>query len=146
MLVVLLLPASGFAGSSQSDPATSIYVEHPPSAAGTSGAGRKTSASPRDAATSIYVEQPPAATGTGSTSTSSGAKSLEQLLTSPTLGAPQAVQPIPGDVSGSDGTFSFATVRAVAGVGTARLVALLAALVLITVTIGATAISTLSKR
>jgi hypothetical protein len=146
--LALVLPASAFAASgaggapASDDAATSIYVEHVPAAGGTPGEERNRAAASDDAATSIYVEPPPGTPGTaGLSNRASGAKSLEQLLTSPTLGAPQRVQPLPGDTDAAYGTFSFQTVREVAGVGTARLAGLLAALALIALTLGAAALS-----
>jgi hypothetical protein len=98
-----------------------------------------------DAAASIYVEHVPAAGGTSGES-GAAARNLAQLLTSPTLGAPQRAEPLPGGTDTAYGTFSFETVREVAGIGTARLAVLLAVLILITVTVGATAFTRLSKR
>ena len=152
MLLALALPALASAGSgpggtpATDDAATSIYVEHVPVAGGTSGQKRNPPPAADDAATSIYVERPPGTPGTAASSKpASGAKNLEQLLTSPTLGAPQRVQPAPGGTDTAHGTFSVQTVREVAGVGTARLVALLAVLALIALTLGAAAVISLSK-
>jgi hypothetical protein len=141
------LPASGTGGTPPSDDAAAaIYVEHVPAAGGGSEKRASTSTS-EDAATSIYVERPAGASGSaGSANAGPGATGLGQLLTSPTLGAPQRIQPLPGGTDTAYGTFSFQTVREVAGVGTARLAVLLAVLVLITVTVCATALTRLSKR
>jgi hypothetical protein len=151
-LLVLLLPsmtlaASGTGGTpSSDDAAASIYVEHVPAADGSSEKRTNTGRS-EDAATSIYVEHPAGASGSpGSSGARPASRGLEQLLTSPTLGAPQRVQPLPGGTDTAYGTFSFQTVREVAGIGTARLAVLLAVLILITVTVCATALTRLSKR
>ena len=152
-VLALSIPTAGVAAPggggppSADDPATSIYVEQVPAAAGSSTARVGTGASSgEDAATSIYTERPPTAGGVADSTQQARAKSLEELLTSPTLGAPERVRPLPGDDIASSGTFSFDTVREVAGVGTARFAALLVVLALITVTLGATALTTFSRR
>jgi hypothetical protein len=139
-ILSLVLPAATFAASgpggdpASDDAATSIYVEHVASASD-------------DAATSIYVERPAGTPGTAASSKrASGATSLEQLLTSPTLGAPQRVQPASGGIDKAYGTFSFQTVREVAGIGTARLAGLVAVLALSAFILGAAALVRLSKR
>jgi len=113
-----------------------VYVEQIPAAGGTANGGSNGpngTATSSDPATSVYVEQVPAAGGVAGSSTQpSAALSLRQLLTSPALGAPQRTQPLPGNSTGTTyGTFSFQTVREVAGVGTTRLAGLLGVLVLI---------------
>jgi hypothetical protein len=113
------------------------------SALADSGPGE--AAAPDDAATSIYVEQVPVAGGT-SGGAGSGTESLEQLLTSPALGAPQRVQSPPGAADRPYGTFSVRTVREVAGVGTARLAVLLAVLALTALTLGTAALRSAPRR
>lgn len=156
--VGILLALLGFAGvpagadsgggSGSADPATSVYTEEIPAAGGTSGKGSNGAAAPSDAATSVYTEQIPAAGGTASgSSTRPSARNLEQLLTSPTLGAPDRVQPLRGNSADTTyGTFSFQTVREVAGIGTARLAGLLAVLVLISAALGAAALLRFARR
>jgi hypothetical protein len=132
------------AGGDSGSPATSIYTEQAPAASGSSGG-----AAGYDAATSVYSEQISGAGGIVARSSSRRAapRSLKALLTSPSLGAPRQVQPLPGEKEGKTyGTFSFQTVREVAGVGTARLAGLLGVLVLISVGLGTAALSRLPKR
>jgi hypothetical protein len=112
------------------------------------GSSPGTAPAAQDPATAFYTEQVPAAGGSsaGASTSTPRARTLEQLLTSPSLGGPQQVQPRPGDAGTSYGSFSFQTVREVAGVGTARFAVLLAALFLVSVVLAATALSRLQRR
>jgi hypothetical protein len=142
--LVFAVPAGGVPGGDSDSPATSVYTEQAPAASGSSGG-----AAAHNAAISVYTEQVSGAGGTVGRSSSRRAapRSLKALLTSSSLGAPRRVQPLPGEKEGKTyGTFSFQTVREVAGVGAARLAGLLAVLVLISVGLGAAALSRLSKR
>ncbi len=136
--------AGGDSGRDSGSPATSVYTEQVPAARGSSGG-----AAAFNAATDVYTEQVPAAGGIAGRSSSRRAapRSLKALLTSSSLGAPRRVQPLPGEKEGKTyGTFSFQTVREVAGVGTARVAGLLGVLVLISVGLGTAALSRLPKR
>jgi hypothetical protein len=131
------------------NPATAVYEEDVPGAGGKATTGSGAGTSPTgNAALDVYTEQVPAAGGSSASSSTSTprARTLEQLLTSSSLGGPQQVQPRPGDTGTSYGSFSFQTVREVAGVGTARFAVLLAALFLISVVLAATALSRLQRR
>ena len=113
------------------------------------GAGGDPGVDSGSPATSVYTEQISGAGGItrGSSNRRAAPRSLKALLTSSSLGAPRRVQPLPGEKEGKTyGTFSFQTVREVAGVGTARLAGLLAVLVLISAGLGAAALSRLQKR
>ena len=142
-LAALTVSASSVAGTRSappSNPATSVYVEEVPGAAGTANGMSPSS----DPATSVYVEQVPAAggaSGGGQSGQGAGAQSLRQLLVSSSLGAPPRTRPSAVGTTGSSfGTLSFETIRAVAGVGTARFVALLVVLALTTVVLSRTAL------
>ena len=151
-VVTLVLAASAGADSSgasaTTDPAVAAYVEEVPTASGTPGHGSSGAAASTDPAVAAYEEEVPTAGGSasGSSAHNPATLGLGELLTSPTLGAPQSVQPISGDASiDAYGTFSLQTVREVAGIGTARVVSLLAILLLISGALAFAAVTRLKK-
>jgi hypothetical protein len=139
---VFVLPASADSSGSAEDPALSQYVEHMPSAGRGARSSSASGASSAQAVLPARVDRALARSGrTGS--------ALKQVATSPGLGAPSGTLAAPVEVKpGSEDaakTFSLATVRSVASVGSARLVALLVAIALISVALVATAFARSAK-